>query len=107
MLGPLAVIVDGRDVTPRRAQQRAVLAELLRGALALWRGDPLAEFRDRTFARAAIADMEELGAVATEERIQAELDLGHHAELIAELERRVRAQPLRERLRGQLMLALY
>ncbi len=81
--------------------------ELLREALALWRGDPLGEFRDRPFAQAAISGIAELGAAMIEERIQAELVLGRHAELVAELERRVRAEPLRERLRGQLMLALY
>ena len=82
-------------------------AELLRDTLALWRGPALAEFRYEEFAQAEIARLEELRLAAHEERIEADLVLGRHDELIVELEALVTAQPLRERLRGQLMLALY
>ena len=77
-----------------------------REGLALWRGAPLAELGD-SFARAERARLEEQRLAALEQRIEAELALGRHAELVPELEGLVREQPLRERLRGQLMLALY
>ena len=76
-------------------------------ALALWRGAPLADFAYEPFAQAEIARLEELRLVAVEERIEAALALGDHARLVGELEALVREHPLRERLRGQLMLALY
>jgi DNA-binding SARP family transcriptional activator len=81
-------------------------AELLRQALGLWRGPPLAEL-DGSFARPERASLEEQRLAALEQRIQADLALGRHAELVPELEGLVREHPLRERLRGQLMLALY
>ena len=80
---------------------------LLRDALALWRGFPLADFTYEPFAQAAIARLEELKLSCREELIEAELALGRHQQLIPELEAFVREQPLRERARGQLMLALY
>ena len=67
-------------------------------------GAPLAELGD-SFARAERARLEEQRLAALEQRIEAELALGRHAELVPELEGLVREQPLRERLRGQLMLA--
>jgi DNA-binding SARP family transcriptional activator/ABC-type branched-subunit amino acid transport system substrate-binding protein/streptogramin lyase len=82
-------------------------AERLRTALALWRGPALAEFRYQEFAQTEIARLEELRIAAREERIAADLELGRHQELVAELEELVAEHPLRERLRGQLMLALY
>src|SRR5207248_586593 len=82
-------------------------AELLREALALWRGAPLADLAFKTFAQREIARLEKLRLEALEERIDAELELGAGAELVGELEALVRDHPLRERLRGQLMLALY
>ena len=82
-------------------------AESLREALALWRGPPLVDFSYEPFAQQEIARLEELRMAAQEERIEADLALGRHTELTAELETLVAAQPLRERLRGQLMLALY
>jgi DNA-binding SARP family transcriptional activator len=82
-------------------------ARRLRDALALWRGPPLAEFAYESFARAEIERLEELRLEALEARIDAELELGRHRELVAELESLVTRYPLRERLRGQLMLALY
>jgi DNA-binding SARP family transcriptional activator len=80
---------------------------LLGDALALWRGQPLADFRYEPFAQAAIARLEELRLAALEQRAEAELALGRHADVVAELDGLVRLHPLRERLRGQLMRALY
>jgi DNA-binding SARP family transcriptional activator len=82
-------------------------AELLREALDLWRGQALADFAYEPFAQASIARLEELRLVALEERIEADLAAGRHAELVAELDEVVSEHPLRESLRGQLMLALY
>ena len=79
----------------------------LEAALALWRGPPLGEFAYERFAETEIARLEELRLVATESRIEAELERGHHASVIPELESLVQQHPLRERLSGQLMLALY
>jgi DNA-binding SARP family transcriptional activator/pimeloyl-ACP methyl ester carboxylesterase len=79
----------------------------LREALALWRGEPLAEFRDDAFAERERAGLEELRLAAVEERVDADLALGRHHELVPELEPLVAEHPFRERLRGQLMLALY
>jgi tetratricopeptide (TPR) repeat protein len=82
-------------------------ASLLRDAIGLWRGPPLAEFADEPFARVERARLEELRLVAIEERIDAELALGRHPDLAAELEALVREHPHRERFRRQLMVALY
>jgi len=82
-------------------------AALLRKALTLWRGVPLADFAYDAFAQTAIGRLEELRLVALEHRIEADLLLGRDAELVAELEELVADHPLRERFRGQLMLALY
>jgi DNA-binding SARP family transcriptional activator len=93
-------------VATARAGEPAQAARLLREGLAMWRGAPLADLGD-SFARAERARLEEQRQGALEQRIEAELALGRHAELVPELEGLVREQPLRERLRGQLMLALY
>ncbi len=85
----------------------AAAESALREALALWRGSALLDFTYEPFAQAEIARLEELRLVALEERVEADLELGRHAELVAELEALVDAQPLRERPRTQLMLALY
>lgn len=82
-------------------------AETLREALALWRGPALADLAYEPFAQAAVGRLEELRLVALERRIDAELALGHHAELVGELEGLVALEPLRERLRAQLIMALY
>jgi DNA-binding SARP family transcriptional activator len=79
----------------------------LREALALWRGPALADFLYEPFVQTEIARLEELRTVVLEERIDADLALGRHGELVPELEALVQAQPLRERPRAQLMLALY
>jgi DNA-binding SARP family transcriptional activator len=90
-----------------RAPDPATRLEVLAGALDLWRGEPLAEFAYAPFAQAEIRRLEELRLVAVEERIDAELELGREAKLIGELETLVAQNPLRERFRAQLMLALY
>lgn len=82
-------------------------AETLREALALWRGPGLADLAYEPFAQAAVGRLEELRLAALERRIDADLALGRHADLVAELEALVAEEPLRERFRGQLLLALY
>ena len=82
-------------------------ADLLREALGLWRGAPLADLEYDPFAQSAIDRLEEIRLAALELRIDADLALRRHAALIGELEQLVFDQPLRERLRAQLMLALY
>jgi YVTN family beta-propeller protein len=82
-------------------------AAVLRDALGLWRGPPLADFAYEPFAQPEIARLEELRLTALEMRIDADLALGRHAELVSELEALTRQHPLREGLRFQLMLALY
>jgi DNA-binding SARP family transcriptional activator len=78
----------------------------LRRALGLWRGPALADFTYQPFAQREITALEELRLVATEERVEADLALGRHGQLVAELERLVAEHPFRERVRGQLMVAL-
>jgi DNA-binding SARP family transcriptional activator len=96
-----------RQVDEARASEPLRRAQLLGEALALWRGEPLAEFRYEEFARDEIARLEEFRLALEEERAEAKLAIGEHADLVPELEALVRANPLRERLRAQLMLALY
>src|SRR4051794_6130102 len=91
----------------RAAADAAVAARLLHEALDLWRGSALAEFTYEPFAQAEIARLEELRVSALEERIEVDLALGRHTVVMGELEALVRDHPLRERLRGQLMVALY
>jgi DNA-binding SARP family transcriptional activator/tetratricopeptide (TPR) repeat protein len=79
----------------------------LREALGLWRGPPLAEVAFEGFAQAEIRRLEELRVVALETRIEADLRQGRHEQLIGELEALLAEEPTRERLAGQLMLALY
>jgi len=80
-------------------------AEVLREALSLWRGPPLVAYE--SFAQGEIARLEELRLATLEQRIDADLAGGREAELVPELQRLVRDNPLRERLRTGLMLALY
>ncbi|MGH9263746.1 MAG: BTAD domain-containing putative transcriptional regulator [Acidimicrobiales bacterium] len=82
---------------------RAALGE----ALSLWRGPALAEYAEERWARPEAARLESLRAVALEDRLQADLDLGAHARVVGDLESAVRDNPLRERPWGLLMLALY
>jgi DNA-binding SARP family transcriptional activator len=109
-----AEAVDLNRFERLREQGRAALAVgsaaraavHLRAALALWRGPALAEF-DEPFATIEAARLEELRLACVEDRIDAELAIGGHALLVGELEALVARHPLRERPRGQLMLALY
>jgi len=82
-------------------------AELLREALALWRGPALVDVGYEQFAQPEITRLEELRLAATENRIEAEIGIGRHEQAIGELEALVGEHPTRERLRGLLMLALY
>jgi DNA-binding SARP family transcriptional activator len=91
----------------RLGDDAAGAAEGLRRALDMWRGAALADFTYAPFAQAEIARLEELRLAALEERIEADLDLGRETTLTAELEGLVGSHPLRERLRGQLMVCFY
>ena len=82
-------------------------SRLFGDALSLWRGSPLAEFADHDFARPVITRLEESRLAATEDRIEADLMLDRHDQLTGELDGLVRQHPLRERMWGQLIIALY
>jgi DNA-binding SARP family transcriptional activator len=99
------LVDEGRSLLARGLAEDA--AARLREALALWRGPALADFTYESFAQPAIARLEEIRLAALELRIAGDLDSGRHDELVAELEALVAAHPLRERLRTQLMTALY
>jgi DNA-binding SARP family transcriptional activator len=100
--------------TRLRGEGRAALAAgdaagasaLLRSGLALWRGAALAEFSE-PFAAAQAGHLEEMRVACVEDRIDADLALGHHADVVGQLRIRVAENTLRERPRRQLMLALY
>ena len=96
---------EGRAAS--EAGDPATAARTLAQALELWRGPAYADFAYDPFAQAEIARLEELRLDAVEDRIEADLALGGAAELVGELEALIGDNPLRERLRGQLMLALY
>jgi DNA-binding SARP family transcriptional activator len=94
----------------RRQRERgeaAVAAETLREALAMWRGTPFADVAEEGFARPEIARLEDLRLTCIAERVDADLACGRHEDLTGELSALVQQHPLRERFRGQLMLALY
>src|SRR6266545_3693948 len=99
------LLAAGHEALAEGDAERA--ARVLHEALALWRGPALAEFAFEPFAQAEIGRLEDLRLAAVEERIEADLALGRHAEVIGELEALVAENPHRERLRGQLILALY
>jgi predicted ATPase/DNA-binding SARP family transcriptional activator len=90
-----------------RAGDADVAATVLRAALALWRGDALVDFADCAFVQPVITRLEESRCSAVEDRVEADLLLGRHADLIGELEVLVQDHPLRERAWAQLMTALY
>jgi len=100
-----ALVAEGRRALHAGAPAQA--AQHLRDALGLWRGQPLADFAFEPFAQGEVARLEEARLAAVEDRIDADLALGEHAALVGEVEALVRRHPLQERLRGQLMLALY
>ena len=91
----------------RAAETAARTAELLRQALSLVRGPAFADLADETFARPEAMRLDELRVTAVEERIEAELASGAHAQAIGDLEALVAEHPLRERPRALLMRALY
>jgi DNA-binding SARP family transcriptional activator len=103
--------VDVEQFRVRVAQARALPGEAraaaLDDALALWRGDALADFRFDEWAQNEAERLEELRIAVVEERVDTQLELGGAAALVGELESLVDEHPLRERLRFQLMLALY
>jgi DNA-binding SARP family transcriptional activator len=95
---------EAREARARDEPEAA--AGLLREALGLWRGPALSEF-DEPFAHREAPRLEELRVACLEERIDADLAAGSHARVIVDLEGLIAANPLRERPREQLMLALY
>jgi DNA-binding SARP family transcriptional activator len=96
---------EGRGALAGGAAHSA--AALFRQALGLWRGEALADFAYDEFAREEISQLSEERLTVVEERVEADLACGRHADLVPELEAAVRVSPLRERIRSQLMLALY
>ncbi|HEY1619911.1 MAG TPA: BTAD domain-containing putative transcriptional regulator [Streptosporangiaceae bacterium] len=98
------LVASGHELLSRGDQAGG--AALLRQALGLWRGQPLADVADLPFAAAPVTRLSELRLAATEDLIDAELALGRGAGLVPWLQELAGAHPLRERLRGQLMLAL-
>jgi DNA-binding SARP family transcriptional activator len=112
--------VDNESIDARRFERRAAdggralragdhvsAATTLREALAMWRGEALEEFTYEGFARAEIDRLDELRIAAMEDRIEADLALGRHGEVLAEIESLLPRWPLRERLREEQILALY
>ena len=99
------LVAAGRASAASGDLARAI--DLLAEAESLWRGGALAEFAYEEFASAEITRISELRLAAVEERLDIELQLGRHRVVIGELEALVAAHPLRERLRGLLMIALY
>src|SRR2546421_3697922 len=95
------LVEAAKSAAPELAQ------DLLDKALGMWRGPALADFASEPFAVSEAARLNELRLHAREERIENELALGRHAQLIGELQALVDEHPLRERLCGQLMLALF
>ena len=100
-----ARLAGGREALD--AGRYAAAAAELSGALRLWRGEVFADVAEYEFARVEAARLGELRLAAQEARIDADLALGRHAMVTAELERLVTDHPLRERLHSQLVLALY
>ncbi len=112
--------VDGDRIDARRFERRAAdggralrggdprtASTILREALDMWRGEPLEEFTYEAFARSEIDRLEESRISALEDRLEADLALGRHGEVLGEIEGLVARWPLRERLREEQMLALY
>lgn len=101
-----SVVVGPDELDAARFEQLAAEGRF-EDALALWRGPALADFREERFGRDGAARLDELRVGAEEDRLDALLARGGHAAAVADLERLVAGHPLRERLRAQLMLALY
>ena len=96
-----ALLAEASSMAPSDA------AVTLRAALALFRGHALDDLALEPWAQPEIAIIEERRVLALEKRIQADLELGRHRDVISELERLVAAHPYREHLLGHLMAALY
>ena len=99
------LVDQGRSALTANAPGPA--AASLRAALGLWRGNALGDLRCEPFAQVEVGRLEELRLGAVEDRIEADLALGRHADVVSELQALVATHPLRERLHGQLMIALY
>jgi DNA-binding SARP family transcriptional activator len=99
------LLAQGKSELAAGRPERAVAA--LERALSLWRGPPLADLAYEPFAQREIARLDALRVAALEQLIEARLALGAHAEVVEQLETLIAEHPYRERLRGQLMLALY
>jgi DNA-binding SARP family transcriptional activator len=99
------LVAQGKHALAAGEPVRAAVS--FRAALAVWRGPALADFVYEPFAQAEIARLEELRLSCIEDRIEADLAVGRHADLVGELEALTGCHPSRERLRAQLMLALY
>jgi YVTN family beta-propeller protein len=93
--------------TQARGEEPGQAAETLRAALALFRGPPLQDVFDEEFAQVELRRLSELHDALVAERIDADLALGRHVDLVGELEARASYRPLDERVRSQLMIALY
>jgi DNA-binding SARP family transcriptional activator len=110
---PEELDLDGFERLVDQAQQLmaardlALASGILRQALGLWRGAALADLPPTLAVDAASARLEEARLTVLEERLEIDLGLGRHAHLVGELEALVATHPHRERLRRQLMLALY
>jgi DNA-binding SARP family transcriptional activator/DNA-binding CsgD family transcriptional regulator len=99
------LVAEGRSELA--AGRHGPAASALEEAISLWRGPPLADLADEPFAQRESARLDDLRVAAIEHLIDAKLALGHHAALVGELEALIAEHPYRERLRAQLMLALY
>jgi DNA-binding SARP family transcriptional activator len=99
------LVGEGRGALAAGHPERAL--SMLDEAMALWRGPPLADLAYEPFTQPEIARLDDLRLAALEQRIEARLALGGHGELVGELETLIAEHPYRERLRAQLMLALY
>jgi DNA-binding SARP family transcriptional activator len=99
------LVAEGRSELAAGRPERA--ASVLEGALSLWRGPPMADLAYEPFAQREIARLDDLRAAALEQLVEAQLALGAHAELVGQLATLIGEHPYRERLRAQLMLALY
>jgi class 3 adenylate cyclase/DNA-binding winged helix-turn-helix (wHTH) protein len=96
-----------RLVAEAREDDPEARAGKLREALALWRGSPFADLAYESFTGLEVARLEELRAAAAADLVDAELQVGRHADLVPGLEATIGERPFDERPRGQLMLALY
>jgi DNA-binding SARP family transcriptional activator/predicted negative regulator of RcsB-dependent stress response len=100
-----ALARSGHDLLQQGEAPRA--AETLEAALGLWRGPVLADLADAPFAQAERARLDDLRLTALEDRLSADLRIGRHARIVAELEQLSGEHPFRERLQGLRMTALY